>query len=270
MKTIATTGLYRDVPFADYLAHPGYGSSDLRAFRVGPPAMVPWRRAHRNEGTDATRIGSAAHCMILTPSLFDASFWRKPIGMEFRSAENRKIRDEVLAAGQQILDHEEMAQVAGVAEAFARKRAARESLAESGEWRETSVYWTDPVTGLLCKGRPDWFTAAESLPYKAHANGWLNQLAHNRAGLAANGHPVKVGRLVIVSPNQPHSCWMLEVRENDMDHLDLDNEIARRGIAKCVASGVWPGTPEEWKQIELPATAVFVEDNDLEAAEEVL
>jgi len=278
------SGIHADIPFHDYLDHPGYGSSDLRTMRIGPPARVLWRRAHREKSeTDATRIGTAAHCTILDPTWFDRAFWIKPPLMEFRSAENKAVRDEVLASGRQIITQDAATQIRGVAQAFADKALARESL--HGAFSERSVFWRDPITGIMCKCRPDWFDAdcvydlkvsihaekeADTLTYRAHTSGWLNQLAHNRAGLNANGRDIKRGRIVVIEPNEPHSVWLLEVRENDLDHLELDNEIARRKIAKCEASGEWPGTPDQWRTIELPASAVYIEDNDLEAAEEVL
>lgn len=272
-----TTGIH-DIPFRDYLDHPGYGSSDLRAFRQGPPAMVPWRRIHRTD-TDATILGSAAHCWALTPDLFDVGYWVKPEGMKFLSAENKALRDSVLAKGMRIIDRDDMATIEAVCAAVNRK-LGRELYRERAE---QSVFWRCSESDLLCKSRPDWFDDVaiydlkvsivadkpmHLIPFAAHANGWLHQLANGRAGLAANGHQVKVGRIVLVSPNAPHNVHLLEVRENDLDFLEMDNQDCRKGIAACERSGHWPGTPETWQPIELPASAAFTE-TDLEGAQEV-
>lgn len=265
--------------FADYLANEAYGSSDLKAFRVGPPAMVPWRRANREDGTPATRVGSAAHCRILTPELFSQVYAIKPEGMSFASKEGKAWRDE--QGGREILTWDESVQVREVHKAFCGKLAVFDALHDAVA-REASVFWTCEQTGVPCKGRPDWFTkdavydlkvsidaekSLESLTFKAHANGWLNQLAHNRAGLNAVGHNVRLGRLVVISPNPPqqYRVWLLEVREADLDFLEMDNENTRKGIAACISAGHWPGTPDTWQQIELPASAAFTE-NDLESA----
>lgn len=276
--------IIHDLPFDAYLAHDAYGSSDLRAFKSGPPAIVPWRRKNRGDSTDATRIGSAAHCSILTPELFDRAHAVKPEGMEFRSKENRELRDKWVAEGRAILAHDEWQQVREINAAFAGKLAAFDAL-HAAVGREASVFWNCPDSGLPCKGRPDWFTtdcvydlkvsiAAEksldALQFQAHKNGWLNQLAHNRAGLNANGHRIKLGRLVVIAPNPPqrYRVWLLEVRENDLDFLDMDNENTRRQMAVCHRAGQWPGTPDQWQQIELPASAAFTEA-DLEGVEEL-
>lgn len=277
--------LLLDMPFADYLGHHAYGSSDLRAFKSGPPAMVQWRRNNRDmTQTDATRIGSASHCMILTPTLFTHTYVEKPEGMEFRSKEAKAQRDEWIEAGLTILPQDEAKAVAAVTKAFFDKPAASDSLRHARHV-EASIFWRCAESGLPCKGRPDWFDddcvydlkvsveatkGFEQLRFRAHSNGWLNQLAHNRAGLQSLGYPVKRGRLVVIAPSPPqeHRVWLLEVREPDMDFLELDNENTRKAMAECARTGVWPGTPDGWTEIELPASAAFT-DNDLEGAVEV-
>lgn len=272
-----------NITFADYLSHPGYGSSDLKTFRAGPPAAVQWRRGHRTQ-TDATRIGSAAHCRILTPQDFARDYAIKPAGMEFRSAENKAIRDTWLAEGRTILSAEEADQIDGVRDAFYGKHAASYSLHSAGRDQiEQSVFWRCRESGLLRKCRPDWFEGGfiydlkcsivadkgeDRLAYAAHANGWLNQLAGGRAGLQANGVECRGGRLVIVSPNAPHNVWLLELSEGDCDFLELENENTCRAMAECERKGEWPGTPETWKPIELPMAATWTEI-DSEEAEEV-
>lgn len=270
--------------FADYLASEAYGSSDLKAFRVGPPAMVPWRRANREDDTPATRVGSAAHCLILTPDLFSQVYAVKPAGMSFASKEGKAWRDE--HGEKEILTWDEALQAREVHKAFTGKMAAFDAL-HGAEAREASVFWTCRKSGLPCKSRPDWFDRetiydlkvsivaerdADSLPFVAHKNGWLHQLAHGRAGLHANGFDgVNRGRLVIIAPNPPqeHRVWLLEVCENDLDFLELDNINTRLGMAECHRTGKWPGTPDTFRVIELPASAAFTE-SDLEGATEAL
>lgn len=277
-------GIVPSLPFREYLAHPSYGSSDLRAFRCGPPALVHWRRKHRDSETPATRLGTAAHCAILTPDLFDSTHVLKPEGMEFRSKANKELRDAWLAAGRSIVSHEEWQQVQAIRHAFESKPAALDSLLRAMAV-ESSVFWTCEESGLPCKARPDWFTehtvydlkvsvvaerGAESLAASAYRNGWLHQLAHNAAGLRANGVQIVNARLVIIAPEPPqeHRVWLLEVRENDVDFLELDNVNTRRQMAVCHSTGHWPGTPDQWQTIEMPAWASFTE-SDLQGAEEM-
>lgn len=279
-----TTGIH-DMPFADYLAHPGFGSSDLKAFRAGPPAVVKWKRENRGDDTTATIIGRAAHCAIITPDLFEDEFAVKPEGMEFRSKEDKAIRDKWLADGKTILSHEQWLQVLEVQKAFHSKALASGSL-EHSIGREASMFWTCPESGLQCKGRPDWYgstrvfdlkvsiaatKSVEGLTWQCHNMGWLNQLPHNRAGLRANGVNVKDGALVVIAPNPPQAAqaWLLKLTEDDCDFLELENENTRKGLAECVRKDHWPGTPDDWQRIELPSSATWTE-LDLEDTEEAV
>jgi hypothetical protein len=278
--------IHRDMSFAAYLGSDAYGASDIRAAKFDSPASMKWHREHRDEEevTDATRIGKAAHCAILTPRLFDESFVVKPEGMKFQSDANKALRDKWLAEGRTILTAKEWAQVDAVVRAFHSKAAASIALVQA-DAIEASVFWTDTETGVFRKCRPDFWGGGyvydlkvsidaekglDTLSYKAHANGWANQLAGGVAGLNANGVAVKGGRLVVIAPSPPQQfrVWLLELRENDLLFLEMDNQNTCRVIAECERTGQWPGTPDDWQVIELPASAAFNEA-DLEGAEEI-
>lgn len=272
------------LPMQAYLDHPGYGSSDLRAFRFGPPAMVPWRRQHR-EDTSATIVGSAAACRLLEPTSFNDRFVIKPEGMEFRSKEAKDQRDAWLAAGLTILSQIENAQVNQIVEAFEMKDAARDSLHDALHV-EASIFWTCKHSGLLRKARPDWFDEhavydlkisvhaqkdLRSLFYAAQAQGWLEQAAGNRAAIRAAGYPdVKVGRLVVIAPKPPQGLrtWLLEVSEQDLDIFELQNEQAAKGVKACEDAKHWPGTPETWVPLEVLGVINELSDDEMEGAEE--
>lgn len=267
----------QDITFETYLADPAYGSGDVHAFRKGPPAAVRFQREQRRLGADedtaATRLGRAVHCALLTPDLFGQAYVVRPDGIDFRTKAGKQWRDQQ-PDGITLLSADDGATIANIIAAVQRKPVAIQNV-------EQSVFWTDP-SGLPCKGRPDWFdrdavydlkvsVAADKPPesreYACMNNGWLHQLAHNRAGLAECGVTVRVGRLVLVSPNPPHFVHLLEIREHDMDFLELSNQNTRRQMMACHKSGGWPGTPDSWETIELPAQAAFTESS-LDGADE--
>lgn len=274
--------MIRDIDFATYRALPGYGSSDLRAMRLGPPARVLWERNNPRKDTDATILGTAAHAAILTPAAFAASYVIKPDGLSFATKEGRVWRDDPARAGKVVLPFDVGITVASVRDAVLDKRAAREAL-EDAAGIEQSVEWTDETTGVPCKGRPDFYDdeavydlkvtryAGPGLALAAYRNGWFHQLAHYRAGLRANGVAVRVGRIVAVQPEAPHYVWCVEVRDADLDVMALDNERTLGRIAECEATGEWPDTPDEWSRVQIPEYAIdsIVGSLDLDAAEEV-
>ncbi len=273
-----------DVPMATYLAWPEYGSSSLRAFRNGPPAMVPWLKANPDEQTDATRIGTAAHMKILQPDLFARSYCVKPEGMTFASKEGKAWRDDPCRKGLEILSHAEAVQIEQIDRAFYSKRLAAESLKDAGI--EQSILWTCADSGLRCKSRPDWFgddavydlkisveaTKGSRLPFRAYLCGWYHQLAHGRAALNAAGLTgVKYGRLVVIAPRPPQGLrvYCAEVKEAVLDLLELENVSTRKAMKACEDSGVWPDTGDEWAKWDIPAgiTDTIVAMTDIEEVE---
>lgn len=273
------------LPMKEYLDHPGYGSSDLRLYRMGVPAMVPWGRSHRHS-TAANTVGSAVACLLMEPETFETRFVVKPEGMEFRSKENKATRDAWLAAGLEIIDYDTMQRVQALVEAFESKGAARDSLHDSCG-KEASIFWHCRHSGLVRKARPDWWDehAVYDLKISRHAatrdkrglmlaaqqEGWIDQLASNRAGLREVGYPdVKVGRIVVISPTSPHDIrtWLFEVSEEDLDIFELQNESAAKGILGCERADFFPGTPEEWTPLEVLGVINEMSESDAEGAEE--
>lgn len=297
--TLPIDGIYPGVDFPTYLGWEAWGSSSLRAMRIGPPARVLWERAHPREDTDATILGTRAHALILTPALFNAQYVELPADAPQRPTEAMLAAAkpspaslerqawwrefEARAAGRVPIKAAEIEVLRNIQDAFDAKRAAADSL--GGAAVERSMLWTDPTTGERCKGRPDWCDgeyvydlkitrdAGPHLAYKAYVNGWMHQLAFYRAGLAALGHDgIRSGRIVAVNPAAPHYVWCVECRASDLDVLALESEGTLRAMRACRLAGEWPGTPDEWTRIEIPqyainetvsvADALEVEDGD--------
>lgn len=262
-------GIHRGVTFATYRQWDAFGASDLKAMRQGPPAMVPWKRSHPDEISDAMKLGTAAHCAILEPHRYLTSYAHKPDGMSFATKEGKAWKAEV-PEGVVILTHDQWGQVADILDAFLSKPAAADAL-KSAEAIEASLRWNDPDTGLPLKARPDWFTedgyvvdlkisrwASANVAFRAYVDGWMHQLAHYYAGLLECGAAMKGARLVIVHPQPPQSfrVYCVELKRDALGMLHLENERTIKEMAACAASGVWPGAPEEWTAIDLPAAAL--------------
>lgn len=295
--TFPAIGVHDGVSFRDYHALDAWGSSALRAMRLGPPALVPWQREHPTPETDATRLGTAAHCRILTPKLFGQSYVVRPDDAPDRPTkamrEAAKPSEASKArvafwdafdrdhAGKCVLRSDEAAAVRDITEAFRTKRLAAEAL-DAAKHVEASMVWRDPYTDEVCKGRPDWFDdeAIYDLKVSRHAGpdvvrrafyeGWMHQLAHYRQGLFALDGNWRAGRLVVIGPKPPqgHRVFCLEVKDGALDVLALENTSTLRALKQCRESGEWPSTPDEWKKCEPPQSALM-ETVFLTDAEEV-
>jgi len=260
-------GINTTLSLGEYHKLPGWGSSSLKAMRRGPPARVVWEQERPSGDTDATRLGSAVHMRVLQPELYGASYAHKPDGMSFATKEGKAWRDCV-EDGKVILSHDVGTKVGAISREVLQHITAGESLANS-EYREVSMVWVCPSTGELCKARPDWIEGGyiydlkvsrhaegKSLAYRAYVEGWMHQVTHYRTGAMVLGLKVKGGRLVVVSPTEPHYVYCLEVKIDALDMLELENIATLKAMRECRERGEWEGTPESWVKIEPPASAL--------------
>ncbi len=276
-------GVYPDLPMKDYHAIDAASSSALREIRAGCPAMVPWKREHPDEDTDATIIGSAAHMMVLQSDLFDATYAMKPDGMSFATKEGKAWRDDPIRFGRQIITAKHGEIVRGVAEAVAAHSVAGDALKLTK--REVTLVWIDPDTGLLCKARPDAYDSAyiydlkitvkadpSRFAYAAFVAGWYHQLAWYRTGAHLLDLGDFGGRLVAVHSQPPHSFRVncSEVKESTLDMCGMENANALRVYRECKDSGNWPGYPESWQKVEIPAGALSAMTFDMDALAEAV
>lgn len=257
-------GIYPNVSFEDYRSWPGWSSSDLKALRQGPPALVPWRRANPSEHTDATLLGTFCHAALLEGDSFAERFAQKPSDMNFSTKGGKAWKAS--QGGKQIITAKQFELVQGIVAAVWAKPLAADSLERASNF-EASILWDQD--GVALKARPDWYddeavvdlkvsryATERTVGFRSWCEGWLNQIVFYRAALNAVGVPVKRGRLVVVHPVPPHPVFLIEVKENVMDLLALDNARDVKRLAAYEASGVWPGTPEEWLPVDLPAAAL--------------
>jgi hypothetical protein len=269
-----------DLPFSEYHALDAWGSSSLKAMRRGPPARVLWERENDRGDTAATILGTAVHCALLTPDLFDRQFAIKPAGMNFSTKEGKAWRDDPERAGRTLLSYEVGQAVQTIVEALHDKAAVHESL-EAAENREASLLWNCSTTGEACKARPDWMqdvhiydlkvsrhAAGGYLALRAFSEGWMHQLAHYRTGAVELGLPIIGGRLVVVDPAPPHFVHLLEVKVDALDLLEIENIATLKEMRRCRVANDWPSTPDEWRKVEPPASANMDAMNDVALVDE--
>lgn len=273
-------GIYPDLSFPEYRALSAWGSSDLKAFRVGPPARVLWERANERGDTDATRFGTAVHAAVLTPRLYAETYAVKPEGMTFASKDGKAWRDG--QQGKTIISAADASRVEAILAAIDAKPAARAAL--EGGRTESSYLWSDPDTGEACKARADLIDAhgyiydlkvtryaGARLAWAAYTQGWCHQFAHYRAGLVALGADVPGCRIIAVHPEAPHYVHLAEVRAADLDVMGMENIETLGRMKACREANDWPGTPDEWTRLDIPQYAIesTVGALDLSGAEEV-
>lgn len=187
-----------------------------------------------------------------------------------------RLWSDVVAGWQQlnadriVLTSDEWARLHAMRDAVMSHPAARALLTKVPGKAEQSVYWVDPLTGELCRCRPDFWrdddiivdvkTTTDASP-EAFARSIYDWRYHvqdplYRDGIeAATGRQVKGFVFVAVETKAPHAVavYVLEPEAVELGRAEYQRDLLK--FAECRRSGVWPGYGDTIQKIGLPAWA---------------
>lgn len=136
--------------------------------------------------------------------------------------------------------------------------------------REVSCFWTDPVTGIAYRVRPDYMSVAGNIladikttkavgkeAFEWEINNWgyhTKAVLYRRAVAALTDtleHDWQVW-FVVLEKTPPYlaKAWRLDVQALAYGAQQF-NDLSQT-FARCQASGIWPGYPEDVWEIGLP------------------
>ncbi|EAU0670486.1 exodeoxyribonuclease VIII [Salmonella enterica] len=151
-------GIYYDIPNEMYHAGPGVSKSQLDDI-ADTPAIYLWRKNAPvdTEKTKSLDTGTAFHCRVLEPEEFSKRFIIAPEFNRRTSAgkeEEKAFLEECARTGRTVLTAEEGRKIELMYQSVMALPLGQ-WLVESTGYAESSVYWEDPETGILCRCRPD-------------------------------------------------------------------------------------------------------------------
>jgi hypothetical protein len=265
-------GVHRGVPESVYHARIlGVASkSVLDLVDRSPATYAAWLKGSEREETDALRFGKAFHTALLEPGLYETAYAVVPKFGDCRKTENKKRRDDWRAEneGRKILEHEDAIAIAGMVRSIEAHPLASRMLRDGIP--ELTLKWTDPETGLVCKGRADYFveslgmcvdvkTTDDARPgsfAKSVANfGYHRQHAFYEWGFSRCGSPVESFCFLAVEKRPP---YLVALYSLDEAAVALGLEWSRRTLdkfAECVERGEYPGYSPEIETLSLPRWA---------------
>ncbi|HAG6045651.1 TPA: exodeoxyribonuclease VIII [Escherichia coli] len=151
-------GIYYGISNENYHAGPGVSKSQLDDI-ADTPALYLWRK---NAPMDTTKtktldLGTAFHCRVLEPEEFSNRFIVAPEFNRRTNAgkeEEKAFLMECASTGKTVITAEEGRKIELM---YQRVMALPlgQWLVESAGHAESSIYWEDPETGILCRCRPD-------------------------------------------------------------------------------------------------------------------
>lgn len=151
-------GIYFDIANEAYHAGPGVSKSQLDDI-ADIPAIYLWRKNAPvdTEKTKPLDIGTAFHCCTLEPDEFSNRFIIAP---EFNrrtndgKQEEKAFLESCVSSGKTIITAEEGRKLDLMRQSIMALPMGK-WLLESVGFCESSIYWEDTETGLLCRCRPD-------------------------------------------------------------------------------------------------------------------
>lgn len=260
-------GVY-DLSNDEYHSSDGLSRSALWLYRENPYKY--WYQYlsgqyERPKDTEALRLGSLIHSMVLEPELFHQQYVMKPeltpippevrlkdVGRE-EFEQNKEIRRQTKASnddlmaffnenlnGRTVISEKDIA-IANECRNSVYRCPKNAKLLANLEI-EKSIYWTDEETGVLCKARPDGFNNAIAVDLKSSrsANGRYFQSAAMKEGyflqagmiyegLKAIGKPIRKFVFIVIEKEPPFSVATYILDDEALQYgIDLFHALLRK------------------------------------------
>jgi hypothetical protein len=249
-----------------YRASRGINWSSLSAMRASP-AAYHYRLTTPRESTPAMDLGRLIHSCVLEPDLVDEHYAVWEGGRRGTNEHKAWLAENV---GKEATTAADMEKAQAIAAAVWSHKAARRVL--RGGRVEVPLRWTDPVTHMLCKGRPDHIRggaltdlkSTKSIEPRAFGRsvesfGMHAQMAFYRRGMDARGMRPGPVRLIAVEQEPPHEVAVYVL---DDDVLYAGELLVNKLLAEVKlwrGRGRWPGRFEEETALDFPAWALAPE-----------
>ncbi len=244
-------------PFDAYIALDGVNWSTLKHLWRGSPLHYRYALEQQDADTTSRLSGRALHTLVLEgPAAFAERYAvfegdrRGNVWKDFQAAHPGEIlraveRDAVLAQADAVLRHPEA--LALLTDALT----------------ESAITWTDPDTGIACKGLVDVRGIAHHADLKGTgALSLFERLAirdgyHLQAAYYRRGERIATGRdvtshLIAVEAKAPHDVGVFRLSEALLDHADRELTALLRTLRACLDADRWPGRYPEVAAMELP------------------
>jgi len=255
------SGIYHNLPFAEYLDSEQINASDLKLINSRTPAHYLASLSKPKEENQAMKIGSAIHCAVLEPDFFDERHIILPDGVDGRTKEGKTIISEAKQSGKVILSKSDYDLCHAVSASVMSHKDLNHSL-KSGD-SELSVFTNDR------KCRLDNYNFGYIFDLKtcndASPNGFSRQIYNfgyhiqaawyldtcKMAGLATDGFI-----FIAVEKEPPYAIGLYELGTDSLEAGRSAYQSALDKLERAKSTGEWPGYSEYLQTIELPYWAL--------------
>lgn len=241
----------------DYHAHPALSRSALWTFK-----RLPYKywyeylsgQFQSKPETDALRLGSLAHTMILEPDLFDSRYLVIEKLNRATKGGKEAYKEALNAAVHRQLIYQDEFEVAdAMRKSVYANDVVKDILADAS--MEYSIFWRDEMTGLEVKARPDIFAnrlnimadvkttldaSPRSFQLDCFKNGYFLQAAMMYEAALAIGSPIEKFVFICVEKKAPYSLALYVL---DDESLAFGQQMLRKILDDykiCKDNNNWP------------------------------
>lgn len=254
------------------------------------PKLLAWRLEHPTPDSPVLRLGRAIHCAVLEPDEF-ATRWTvsgqcaavTKAGTQCGSGGTlyhggawycRVKGHAPVGAGDppeglEVLEPGDLGIVKVCADAVKAHRPAASLL--SGGKPEQAIEWTDPESGIECRGRVDYLRPDFLVDLKSTRRETVREFAADCARNLYHGQlswyhdgAIAAGRLpkdaalpciVAVSTSEPFDVAAFRVSHVTLEAGRILYRDLLKKYAQCQAADYWPGVAPDLCELELPRWA---------------
>ncbi|EAM5627379.1 exodeoxyribonuclease VIII [Salmonella enterica] len=263
-------GIYYDIPNEAYHAGPGVSKSQLDDI-ADTPAIYLWRKNAPvdTEKTKTLDTGTAFHCRVLEPEEFSKRFIIAPEFNRRTSAgkeEEKTFLEECARTGRIVLTAEEGRKIELMYQSVMALPLGQ-WLVESAGYAESSVYWEDPETGILCRCRPDkiipefhWIMDVKTTAdIQRFRTAYYDYRYHVQDAFYSDGYRAQFGEIpifvfLVASTTAECGSYPVEIFMMGEDAKLAGQREYRRNLqtlAECLNNDEWPAI----KTLSLPRWA---------------
>jgi hypothetical protein len=264
------------------------------------PKLLKWRVEHPMADTEPLRMGRSIHCAILEPEAF-AGRWvtattcqattkaGKPCssdgslysgGKWYCRISGHAPEDAAPNPGEgiEVIDSAGL-ELTQLCAASVRAHGPASKLLQGGK-AEQELEWTDPESGIECRGRVDYLRPNDLVDLKStrretvreftadaarsmyHAQVWW----YTAGAIAAGRLPKDAGLpyIVTVSTAEPYDVVAYRMSKVTFEAGGILVRDLIHKYQNCVAADLWPGVAPDLQELDLPAWAGGMQGSESE------
>jgi len=266
------TGVYRSLPFEEYLQIDAVSNSDLGQVKRSP---LHYRERVGLDRSKPIVMGSLVHCGRLEPLTLAERYAVEPEyhkhhenvtakGDRSSSRATKYVKDSqsrfaAANSDKEIVSREWFGEAIKIVTAINNCKESRHAL-DCNEI-ELTLVWEDPGTEIVCKARIDALdrgshfcdlkTTAdlEKFTRSIYSYGYHRQMAHYREGWRILTGAELVPWIVVVESSSPYCVQSAPLAEDTLNEGGRERRKLLNLIEKCRKRGDWPGppSPKYWR-----------------------